>query len=73
VLVISAFSSLCVQYFTGKNAEGAIQLPLRVDETLHDPFDVTRPEDAVHGYPIDAEGFWTRVRVSIHLSNGIPN
>ena len=68
-LVTSAFSSLVVRYFTGKKAEGTIQLPIHIEEdqhdTLHDPFDVTKPEDVVHGYPIDAEGFWTRVRVHI--------
>jgi len=65
-LVASAFSSLVIRYFNGKKAESTIQLPVHVeDDTLHDPFDVTRPEDVVHGYPIDAEGFWTSVRVSI--------
>jgi hypothetical protein len=68
-LVTSAFSSLGRSIFTGKKAEGTIQLPVHVEEdqhdTLHDPFDVTKPEDVVHGYPIDAEGFWTRVCVSI--------
>jgi hypothetical protein len=59
-LVIGAFSSLVIRYLTSRKAEGTIQL---VEEDTHDPFDVTRPEDFVHGYPIDAESFWTSVRV----------
>jgi len=68
-LVASAFSSLVFRYFNGKKAEGTIQLPVHVEleEDQHDPFDVTRPEDVVHGYPLGADIFWTSVRVSIIL------
>ncbi|KAI0720942.1 ATP-binding cassette transporter [Cerioporus squamosus] len=42
-----------------------IELPTSVDgnsSLLRDPFDVTKPDDLVDGIPIDADGFWSRVR-----------
>ncbi|TFK86901.1 ATP-binding cassette transporter [Polyporus arcularius HHB13444] len=41
------------------------ELPTSLDGTsslLRDPFDITKPEDFVDGIPIDADGFWRRVR-----------
>ena len=66
VLVVSIATSFVVFLLT-RTTEGKIQLPTHVSEedegTLeHDPFDVTNAEDVVDGYPIDAEGFWSRVR-----------
>ncbi len=63
-LLVSACLSLAL-LFKHKN-EGKLQLPIHADgdDRLlgHDPFDVTKPEDVVDGYPIDEEGFWNRVR-----------
>lgn len=67
-LVISAFASLIVFYFTSaKNVtEGKIQLPIHVDDdedqcVKYDPFDVAKAEDVTDGYPIQPEAFWRRV------------
>ncbi|KAF7316261.1 Multidrug resistance-associated ABC transporter protein [Mycena indigotica] len=42
--------------------EGKIQLPVHVDDDDggEDPFDVTRAEDVIDGYPIEAEAFWRK-------------
>lgn len=71
VLALSAVGSLLVFYFT-RTKEGKIQLPTHVDESEEtfygpDPFDVTKPEDIIDGYPIDADAFWTRVRLKSSL------
>lgn len=66
-LVISAFASLIVFYFTSaKNTEGKVQLPVHVDDdddqcVKYDPFDVVETEDVTDGYPIQPEAFWRRV------------
>lgn len=44
------------------NGEG-----MELDGEKVDPFDVTKPEDLVDGYPIDEDGFWTKVRVCLKL------
>lgn len=43
--------------------EGKIKLPEGDDsaESIHDPFDVTIPEDVVDGEPIGGPAFWKRV------------
>ena len=57
------------------NNEGKIKLPLHENGQSedpwnsgedHDPFDVTKPEDLIDGYPIKEELFWAKVRVSHH-------
>lgn len=53
-----------------REKEGSVKLPVHVgdDDSLGngsgegDPFDVTKPEDVVDGYPIDEDGFWKRIR-----------
>lgn len=35
------------------------------DESLQDPFDVTKPEDIVDGEPVDEARFWARVRTEL--------
>jgi len=60
-LVTSAVTSLVTFYLT-RTKEGKIQLPtISNGQNEHDIFDVLRPEDITDGYPIDEEGFWTRV------------
>jgi hypothetical protein len=60
-LVTSVVTSLITFYFT-RTKEGKIQLPATANEqNEHDIFDVLRPEDVTDGYPIDEEGFWTRL------------
>jgi len=68
VLAVSIACSLAVFYLT-RPEEGKIQLPTHVEsseEAYHgpDPFDVTKPEDIIDGYPIGADAFWARVRWS---------
>lgn len=74
VLVVFAFVSLVALWIT-REKEGSVKLPTHVgdegvvggggDEDAYvpvvDPFDVTKPEDLIDGYPIDGEGFWKRV------------
>lgn len=66
VLAFSAGASLVVFLLT-RSKEGKIQLPSHVNEeneyAEHDPFDVTKPEDVMDGYPIAEEKFWRRVRL----------
>ncbi|KAF8955330.1 multidrug resistance-associated ABC transporter [Flammula alnicola] len=65
VLAVSVLGSSIV-FFLTRTTEGKIQLPTHVDsedgEPMHDAFDVTRAEDIVDGYPVDAENFWARMR-----------
>lgn len=49
-------------FFITRPKTGKIALPLHAEQRLHDPFDVTQPDDVVDGEPIDPEGFWARVR-----------
>ncbi|KAF7795628.1 hypothetical protein EIP86_006793 [Pleurotus ostreatoroseus] len=47
-----------------KPDEGKVKLPQVVeDESLQDPFDVTKPEDIVDGEPVDEDKFWARMRL----------
>ncbi|KAJ7485641.1 multidrug resistance-associated ABC transporter [Mycena latifolia] len=49
--------------FLNRPVEGKIQLPLHADaNTYEDPFDVTKPEDVIDGYPIDGDAFWLKIR-----------
>ncbi|KAJ7240591.1 multidrug resistance-associated ABC transporter [Mycena rebaudengoi] len=63
-----AASAVCSGAFLLLNrpSEGKIQLPLLADsDPAHyedDPFDVTRPEDIIDGYPIDGDAFWAKIR-----------
>ncbi|KAF8879657.1 ATP-binding cassette transporter [Gymnopilus junonius] len=67
VLVSSAAASFIFLLLT-RSEEGKIQLPSHVnvnedgEYAEHDPFDVTRPEDVIDGYPIEEEAFWRRMR-----------
>jgi hypothetical protein len=65
VLIVSTALSFFVFILTRKT-EGKIQLPTHANEDeevlKHDPFDVTKAEDLADGYPIDEQGFWSRVR-----------
>ena len=64
VLVVAASFSLSVFYFT-QPSKGKIKLPIHTEDDdephLPDPFDVTKPEDLIDGYPIDEQAFWVRV------------
>jgi hypothetical protein len=57
--VIGAACSLTV-FYLARPEEGKIKLP-HTEQDEFDPFDVTRPEDLVDGYPIDEQAFWFRV------------
>ncbi|KAF8069172.1 multidrug resistance-associated ABC transporter [Lyophyllum atratum] len=69
VLVTAALGSAGV-FYLNRPREGKIHLPTYADaEELegelshsHDPFDVTKPEDIVDGYPIDGDAFWAKMR-----------
>ncbi|KAF8649184.1 hypothetical protein AX16_005982 [Volvariella volvacea WC 439] len=66
-LAVSAAGSSLV-FFLSREKEGKIQLPIVQDGTEsllheHDPFDVTRPEDTIDGYPIEPEKFWQKMRL----------
>ncbi|KAI6116284.1 ABC transporter type 1, transmembrane domain-containing protein [Pisolithus sp. B1] len=64
-LAVTAVGSL-VLLLRRPQDEGKIQLPTHGednDSLLHDPFDVTKPEDVTDGYPIDEEKFWSKARL----------
>lgn len=55
-------------WFIARPTEPQIELPTHAegDEPLQkDPFDVTKPEDIVDGYPIKEEAFWAKVRTTL--------
>ncbi|TFK38174.1 multidrug resistance-associated ABC transporter [Crucibulum laeve] len=65
-LAVSVVTS-AIAFYLARPKEGKIKLPTHVDDAdditqVPDPFDVTTPADIIDGYPIDAEGFWTRMR-----------
>ncbi|EKM77362.1 hypothetical protein AGABI1DRAFT_130448 [Agaricus bisporus var. burnettii JB137-S8] len=68
-LVVSVVLSGIVLWIT-REKEGKVQLPTHVDdESLGDgflgggdPFDVTKPEDVIDGYPIDEDEFWKKMQ-----------
>jgi hypothetical protein len=57
-------------FYLSRTTYGKIQLPTDSDELDEfvdfgrDPFDVTKPEDIVDGYPIDEPKFWEQVWTS---------
>jgi len=66
VLNVSTALSFVVFILT-RRTEGKIQLPTHANEgdeevPKHDPFDVTKAEDVADGYPVDEQGFWSKVR-----------
>ena len=68
VLCCCALFSASVFLWQRRPEEGAVKLPIHNDEELDgaiesdDPFDVTKPEDVIDGYPIREEEFWRKVR-----------
>lgn len=62
ILAAAGVGSILVLYFTSSR-QPKVQLSTsgEQDESLlRDPFDVTRPEDLIDGYPINEEGFWNK-------------
>ena len=64
--VLDAFALISlVVYVLNRPKEGQLKLPIYENEALagdeRDPFDVTKPEDAVDGTPLDENKFWARV------------
>ncbi|KAJ6612172.1 multidrug resistance-associated ABC transporter [Mycena sp. CBHHK59/15] len=61
-LAITAVGSVAL-FFLNRPSQGSIELPVHEDvhRDDHDPFDVTEPIDAIDGYPIKGEEFWTRM------------
>jgi hypothetical protein len=63
-LAAAAAGSLALFAFNFPH-EAKIQLPigdeLHAHGQAHDPFDITKQEDRVDGYPIKAAEFWDRV------------
>lgn len=65
VLAATGVGSILVLYLSGPQ-QPKVQLPTsgEQDESLlHDPFDVTRPEDLVDGYPIHEQAFWDKAGI----------
>ncbi|KAJ7640732.1 multidrug resistance-associated ABC transporter [Mycena polygramma] len=61
-LAIAAFFS-GVFFYLNRPTEGKIQLPVHSEyDTDEDPFDVTKPEDIIDGYPIEGEAFWVQIK-----------
>ncbi|TFK48986.1 P-loop containing nucleoside triphosphate hydrolase protein [Heliocybe sulcata] len=53
-------------YGTGDYEEGKVRLPVYSDgeeELQSDPFNITKPEDLIDGYPVDEQGFWNKMRL----------
>src|ERR1700722_2226564 len=65
-LVVGAACSFGILLFT-RTREGTIQLPSGVTESEvnNDPFDVFLPEDAIDGYPIEEDKYWTQACTSL--------
>ena len=62
ILTATGVGSILILYLTSPQ-QPKVQLPTsgEQDESLlRDPFDVTRPEDLVDGYPINEEAFWNK-------------
>ncbi|OSX61133.1 hypothetical protein POSPLADRAFT_1074834 [Postia placenta MAD-698-R-SB12] len=62
VLAVSAGCSLAA-LLVSRPREGKIRLDAEEENSRPDPFDVTRPEDLIDGTPVDAEGFWHKMRL----------
>lgn len=62
ILAATGVGSLLVLCLT-RPQQPKIQLPASCEQDealLRDPFDVTRPEDLVDGYPINEVAFWNK-------------
>lgn len=64
--MLGAIFSLAFLYLRDSK-EGQIKLPEYADDGYGhgeqlDPFDVTKQEDLIDGHPLDAHGFWVKVR-----------
>ena len=65
ILCCSALVSAAVFAYEARPKDRQVQLPTYDDgerEHVDDPFDVTKPEDIIDGYPIREEEFWAKVR-----------
>ncbi|KAH7925080.1 hypothetical protein BV22DRAFT_1195420 [Leucogyrophana mollusca] len=65
VLAATAVGSLLVLFLT-RSKDGKIKLPTHTEgeeDTSHDPFDLTRAEDVIDGYPINEDAFWVKARL----------
>ncbi|KAF8438137.1 hypothetical protein L210DRAFT_968152 [Boletus edulis BED1] len=65
ILAATGAGSILILYLT-RSRQPKIQLPTSGEQNeslLRDPFDVTRPEDFVDGYPIDEVAFWNKIRL----------
>jgi hypothetical protein len=65
VLALSAACSIAVFYLT-RPKDGQIKLFVEHDDGYDhgnrlDPFDITKPEDVIDGYPLDEDAFWIKV------------
>lgn len=68
-IALSALAVCSLAYLVfSRPREGKIKLPERDEgeDSVHDPFDVTTPEDIIDGEPIGAPEFWRRVSCSYH-------
>jgi len=85
VVAICVPVSCLVLWFTMRAKDGGVKLPVHVGEEVtrnadaggylsgDDPFDVTKPEDIIDGYPIDEDGFWERVSKWYLFSSVLPH
>ena len=88
VLAICVPVSCVALWFTTRAKEGGVRLPVYVGEEEEiltrsadaggylsgdDPFDVTKLEDIIDGYPIDEDEFWKRVSKQYLFSSALPN
>lgn len=69
VLLVIGLLSVGILYYTQPrriklDSNGEYE-PLRCgsDGVRPDPFDITGPEDAVDGYPVEPQKFWKRMRL----------
>lgn len=64
LLAVIATCSLAI-FALSQPKDGQIKLPIHDDGYEHgtqpDPFDVTKPEDIIDGYPLDERAFWMTV------------
>lgn len=71
LLALAVFSALLL--IVTRSKEGKIKLPEEDDDegtSVHDPFDITTPEDLVDGEPVGALRFWKRVWFHCMLAIG---
>ncbi|KAL5499202.1 hypothetical protein ACEPAH_1720 [Sanghuangporus vaninii] len=69
VLCCAALLSAVIYVVQSRPKEGAVKLPIYEDSELNDaaefddPFNVTKPEDVIDGYPIREGEFWSKIRM----------